>query len=85
MVRDELRLYNPEYCTRPHVVALNKCDMFESPSDSSRLVAQLQDLASHLQVGRACAASPTADGRVWHSKVMAWAEQSSQCWRPMQP
>ncbi|KAK9842086.1 hypothetical protein WJX81_007789 [Elliptochloris bilobata] len=26
-VRRELRLYNPEYCTRPHVVALNKADL----------------------------------------------------------
>lgn len=50
VVRDELRLYNPEYCMRPHVVALNKSDMLESPSDSSRVVAQLQDLALQLQV-----------------------------------
>lgn len=27
-VREELRLYNQEYVQRPHVVALNKCDMF---------------------------------------------------------
>lgn len=26
-VREELRLYNPEYCSRPHVVALNKMDL----------------------------------------------------------
>ena len=26
-VREELRMYNPEYCCRPHVVALNKMDL----------------------------------------------------------
>lgn len=26
-VREELRLYNPAYVTRPHVVALNKVDL----------------------------------------------------------
>ncbi|KAI8469774.1 MAG: GTP-binding protein Obg/CgtA [Monoraphidium minutum] len=26
-VREELRMYNPDYCTRPHVVALNKMDL----------------------------------------------------------
>jgi GTPase involved in cell partitioning and DNA repair len=26
-VREELRLYNPEYAARPHIVALNKVDL----------------------------------------------------------
>jgi len=26
-VREELRMYNPDYCARPHVVALNKMDL----------------------------------------------------------
>ena len=26
-VRRELQLYNPEYCARPHLVALNKTDL----------------------------------------------------------
>ena len=26
-VREELRLYNPEYVTRPHILALNKMDV----------------------------------------------------------
>ena len=50
MVREELRLYNPEYCERPHVVAINKCDLFQSPADSSQLVDRLQGLAAQLQV-----------------------------------
>ncbi len=27
VVREELRMYNPQYVLRPHVVALNKCDL----------------------------------------------------------
>ena len=27
VVREELRLYNPEYVTRPHILALNKMDL----------------------------------------------------------
>ena len=27
IIRDELRLYNPEYITRPHILALNKMDI----------------------------------------------------------
>ena len=26
-IREELRMYNPEYCTRPHLIALNKIDL----------------------------------------------------------
>ncbi len=26
-VREELRMYNPEYCARPHAVVLNKIDL----------------------------------------------------------
>ena len=26
-VREELRMYNPEFCARPHVVVLNKIDL----------------------------------------------------------
>lgn len=34
VVREELRMYNPEYTQRPHVVALNKIDLVE---DAERL------------------------------------------------
>ncbi|KAF5827592.1 hypothetical protein DUNSADRAFT_399 [Dunaliella salina] len=33
VVREELRMYNPEYCARPHVVVLNKFDL---PAASQR-------------------------------------------------
>lgn len=26
-LREELRMYNPAYCTRPHIIALNKIDL----------------------------------------------------------
>ncbi|KAG2432607.1 hypothetical protein HXX76_008947 [Chlamydomonas incerta] len=29
-VREELRMYNPDYCARPHVVALNKMDLLSA-------------------------------------------------------
>ena len=32
-VREELRLYNPEFVRRPHVVALNKTDVLGESSD----------------------------------------------------
>jgi GTPase involved in cell partitioning and DNA repair len=35
VVREELRMYNPEYTARPHVVALNKMDLFGDEGDSS--------------------------------------------------
>ena len=31
-IRTELQMYNPEYCSRPHVVALNKMDLSEASS-----------------------------------------------------
>jgi GTPase len=45
VVREELRMYNPEYCTRPFVVALNKMDLPDAaelqarPRSGSRSVA----------------------------------------------
>ena len=82
VVREELRLYNPEYCTRPHVVALNKCDMFESPSNSSHLVAQLQDLATQLQVSLRCY-TDRIRLFILRAEDLAWAERSRQCWRQL--
>lgn len=37
-VREELRMYNPEYCQRPHVVVLNKMDL-EDASELQEEVA----------------------------------------------
>lgn len=38
-VREELRMYNPEYCARPHVVALNKCDKEEVAGRQQEVVS----------------------------------------------
>lgn len=32
-VREELRMYNPDYVTRPHVVALNKVDLEDAGAE----------------------------------------------------
>lgn len=33
-VREELRMYNPDYCARPHVVALNKVDLLTPQAEA---------------------------------------------------
>ncbi len=44
-VREELRMYNPEYCARPHVVALNKMDL----EDASELQEEVKaEVCQHL-------------------------------------
>ena len=55
-VRRELHLYNPEYCARPHVVALNKADLLAAdwggPAKAapSALEAGVLHAAQQLQV-----------------------------------
>lgn len=48
-VREELRLYNPEYCLRPHVVALNKVDML-GPEKVAEGCKAIKQCAEQLQV-----------------------------------
>ncbi|KXZ50121.1 hypothetical protein GPECTOR_18g95 [Gonium pectorale] len=59
-VREELRMYNPDYCARPHVVALNKLDLLppgsaqpegpgrpaEVPPQVASLIAALREAAT---------------------------------------
>ena len=49
MVREELRLYNPQYCQRPHLVALNKADLVAGPGRCEALAAELAAFAARLQ------------------------------------
>jgi hypothetical protein len=57
VVRRELALYNPEYCARPHVVALNKLDLLPAAHgaglapapDAAALVAGILAAARALQ------------------------------------
>lgn len=52
VVRQELALYNPEYCARPHIVALNKMDL-EDAAELHREAAQdILDVARRMQVCR---------------------------------
>lgn len=49
-VREELRMYNPEYCARPHVVALNKMDIPDAADLQEELSAEIGTRAQSIQV-----------------------------------
>ena len=49
-VREELRMYNPEYCARPHVVALNKMDLQEAAHLQEEITAEVLTMAHRIQV-----------------------------------
>ena len=49
-VREELRLYNPEYCARHHVVALNKMDLQDASQLREEIAAEVQTRALQIQV-----------------------------------
>jgi len=57
-VRDELRMYNPEYTQRPHVVALNKMDYFAP--DFSEALEHGEEIAGRLREAAEAAGSPPA-------------------------
>ena len=40
-VREELRMYNPEYCQRPHVVVLNKMDLEDAADLQEEVAAEV--------------------------------------------
>ncbi|GIL76793.1 hypothetical protein Vretifemale_6265 [Volvox reticuliferus] len=48
-VREELRMYNPDYCARPYVVALNKTDLLQQQQQqqlgSAQLISALREAA----------------------------------------
>lgn len=52
-VREELRLYNPEYCARPHVVALNKMDLQDASQLQDEIAAEVQTMALKIQADSA--------------------------------
>ena len=41
-VREELRMYNPEYCQRPHVVVLNKMDLEDASELQEEVAAEVR-------------------------------------------
>lgn len=61
-VREELRMYNPEYCARPHVVALNKCDKEE-------VAGRQQEVVSTAWGGKMRNKHDLECMRAWHSKA----------------
>lgn len=49
-VREELRMYNPEYCARPHVVALNKMDLQDAAQLQQEIACEVLTMARRIQV-----------------------------------
>ena len=50
MVRHELMMYNPEYSTRPHIVALNKMDLPDAAELRAEVQASIWSTANRLTV-----------------------------------
>ena len=50
VVREELRLYNPSYCCKPHIVALNKMDLEDAYEVEAELVSDVMAMAEGLKV-----------------------------------
>lgn len=48
-VREELRMYNPEYCARPHIVALNKMDLQDAAHLRAEIAAEVVTMAHRIQ------------------------------------
>ncbi|KAJ0750862.1 putative P-loop containing nucleoside triphosphate hydrolase [Helianthus annuus] len=46
-VKEELRMYNPEYLERPYVVVLNKIDIPEAMNKLPSLVEEIQKIGSN--------------------------------------
>lgn len=50
-VREELRMYNPAYCDKPYLVALNKMDLPDAHQLEEEVRSEVQQIASKLKVG----------------------------------
>ena len=50
IVRQELAMYNPEYCGRPHVVALNKMDLSDAAELHREVAQDILAVARRMQV-----------------------------------
>ena len=51
VVRQELALYNAEYCARPHIVALNKMDLDDAAELREEVAGDIMAAAKAMQVG----------------------------------
>lgn len=54
VVRQELALYNAEYCARPHVVALNKMDLEDASELRDEVSNDIMAAAKTMQVCLLC-------------------------------
>ena len=49
-IRSELQLYNPDYCQRPHIVALNKMDLEDAHELREEIHASIHKASQRMQV-----------------------------------
>lgn len=49
-VREELRMYNPAYCEKPYIVALNKMDLPDARELEEEVRSEVQNMAASLKV-----------------------------------
>lgn len=49
LCREELRMYNPDYCLRPHIVALNKMDLEDAAALRQEVADEVLAVADQLQ------------------------------------
>ena len=52
IVRQELALYNAEYCARPHIVALNKMDLEDAAELQDEVSKDIMAAAKAMQVSQ---------------------------------
>jgi hypothetical protein len=65
-VREELRMYNPQYCVRPHVVVLNKVDLMVAQDARGQVVQAIAENAVRFQAEyRGKLGSSRDDGVAW--------------------
>ena len=70
VVREELRMYDPGYCSRSHVVALNKMDLEDAAVLQSEIAQEVTAVASRLRV---CLSFPCSYLAIaMHRRTAAW-------------
>ena len=75
-VREELRMYNPEYCARPHVVALNKMDLEDAAELQEEVTAEVGRCTCFVPLLslRSCDLGLVTDPQPgWGSAMWPWA------------
>ena len=80
-------MYNPEYCARPHVVALNKMDLQDAVQLQEEIASEVLTMARRIQVGARlsvdhCMQSMYHSGSAWLCTLcltVAGCHHQTQC------